>query len=486
MTTELALMSAPELAALFRSGRASPVEATRAVLAQVSTLNPVLNAFCWLDEDSALQAARESEARWHQGRPLSAIDGITATVKDLSVTRGWPTRRASPAISPRGPWLEDSPSVARLRDAGAVLLGKTTVPEFGASLITESALCGVTRNPWNPALTPGGSSGGAAASVAAGMGTLALASDAAGSIRVPAAMSGVFGLKTTHGRVPDYPSSYLGTLAIVGPMTRCVADAALAMDMIAQPDPRDAYALPPPAGSFLDGLEQGVAGLRIAYSPTLGWAEVDPEVAALVDSGVRLLESLGAHVEQVDHIFDAPGATLRTLMTPGLANAFRIFGFGDAHKRLMLPRLVETATAGAAVPLLDYLAAREAAEHLGATMRAFHQRYDLLVTPVTTFPCHPARTDEAIDPRYQRFSELSPFTAPFNITRQPAASVPVGLTADGVPVGMQVVGPLYSDALILRACRAIEQARPFARPALSALPRLDTVPQGIASQRAAS
>jgi aspartyl-tRNA(Asn)/glutamyl-tRNA(Gln) amidotransferase subunit A len=299
-------------------------------------------------------------------------------------------------------------------------------------------------------------------------------------------MSGIFGLKTTHGRVPDYPSSYLGTLAIVGPMTRSVTDAALMMDAISRPDARDAYGLPAPSGSFLDGLERGVAGLRIAYSPTLGWAEVDPEVAAIVESGVRLLESLGAHVEQVHHVFDTPAATLRTLMAPGVANAFRIFGFTEEQKRLMLPRLVETAAAGAAVPMMDYLAAREAAEHLGASMRAFHERYDLLVTPVTAVPCQPASTDEPVDPRYAGYSELSPFTSPFNITRQPAASVPVGLTAAGLPVGMQVVGPLYSDALILRACRAIEQARPFARPDLAALPRLQTVPQGIASQRAAS
>ena len=469
MTADLALMSAPELVALFRSGDASPVEATEAVLAQIAALNPVLNAFCWLDEASARQSARESEARWRQGRPLSALDGVSATVKDLSVTRDWPTRRASAAIPAHGPWLEDSPSVARLREAGAVLLGKTTVPEFGASLVTESALCGVTRNPWNPAMTPGGSSGGAAASVAAGMGTLALASDAAGSIRAPAAMSGIFGLKTTHGRVPDYPSSYLGTLAIVGPMTRTVTEAAMMMDVISRPDPRDSYALAPPEKSFLDGLDQGVAGLRIAYSPTLGWADVDPEVAALVANGVDLLRSLGAQVEVLDKVFDAPGATLRNLMLPGLANAFRIFGFTDAQKALMLPRLVESAAQGAALPLLDYLAAREASEQLGARMRTLHERFDLLVTPVTSPPCHPASSSDPVDARYRRFTELAPFTSPFNLTRQPAASVPIGLSAEGMPVGMQVVGPLYGDALVLRACRAIEQARPFARPDLTAL-----------------
>jgi aspartyl-tRNA(Asn)/glutamyl-tRNA(Gln) amidotransferase subunit A len=488
MTQDLALMSAAELSALFRRKQASPLEATRAVLAQIAALNPLLNAFCWLDEDAAIAAARSSEARWQKCEPLSAIDGVTATVKDLSVTRGWPTRRASPAIAAEGPWLEDSPSVARMREAGAVLLGKTTVPEFGASYVTRSALCGVTRNPWNPAMTPGGSSGGSAASAAAGMGTIALASDAAGSIRTPASMSGVFGLKTTHGRVADYPSSYLGTLAVIGPITRSVADSALCMDVITRPDARDSYALPPPAGSFLDHLPDGVAGLRIAYSPTLGFAEVDPEVAAIVAAGARLLESLGAEVDLVEHVFDDPAPMLATLMQPGLANAFRVFGFTPEQQALMLPRLVETAACGAAIPVLDYLAAREARERLGARMRAFHERYDLLVTPVAAIPGLDADRDTPSDPRHARYANFTPFGAAFNLTKQPAASVPIGVTADGLPVGMQVVGPLYGDALVLRACQAIEAAQPFARPDLEVLRRVPApgpVPRGIASQRAA-
>ncbi len=488
MTDDLALMPAHELISRYRSGRASPVEHTRAVLTRIAALNPVLNAFCWLDEESALQAASASEARWRRGEPLSGLDGVTATVKDLSVTRGWPTRRASYAISADRPWLEDSPSVARMREAGAVLLGKTTVPEFGAAYVTKSALYGITRNPWNPEMTPGGSSGGSSASAAAGMGTIALASDAAGSIRAPASMSGVFGLKTTHGLVPDHPSSYLGTLAVIGPITRTVLESALCMDVICRPDPRDSYALPPPSHSFLAGIEGGVAGLRIAYSPTLGFAEVDPEVAAIVASGAKLLEDLGACVEIVDHVMDDPFPTLGTLMAPGLANAFRIFGFTDAEKAMMLPRLVETAERGAAITLMDYLAACERRQALGARMRAFHERYDLLVTPVCAIPGTDADTDVPRDPRYARFTNPTPFGAAFNLTRQPAASVPVGLTANGLPVGMQVVGPLYCDAIVLRVCHAIEQARPIPAPDLTVLRNsrfAEAVPRGIASQREA-
>lgn len=488
MTQDLALMPAGELVALYRAGSASPVEHLHAVLAQVAALNPVLNAFCWLDEESALRDARASEARWQRGAPASALDGVTATVKDLSVTKGWPTRRASKAIAAEGPWREDSPSVARMREAGAVLIGKTTVPEFGAAYVTKSELCGISRNPWNPAMTPGGSSGGSAASVAAGMGTIALASDAAGSIRAPASMSGVFGLKTSFGRVADYPSSYLGTLAVIGPITRTVREAALCMDVISQPDARDSYALPPSGHSFLDGIGDGVKGLRIAYSPTLGFAKVDPEVAAIVAAGVKALEAMGAIVEIVDHVMDDPSPMLGTLMAPGLANAFRVFGFTEAQQALMLPRLVETAARGAAVPIMAYLAAREAREKLGARMRAFHEKYDLLVTPVGAIPGCDADTDAPRDPHYATYTNPLPFGAAFNLTKQPAASVPVGVTASGLPVGMQVVGPLYADALVLRACLAIEWALPMPAPDLAALrhsPFAEPIPRGLMSQREA-
>jgi aspartyl-tRNA(Asn)/glutamyl-tRNA(Gln) amidotransferase subunit A len=487
-TQDLALLSATELSALFRARKASPVEATRAVLAQIDALNPVINAFCWLDPEQALASARASEDRWQRGEPKSPLDGVTATVKDLSVTRGWPTRRGCRAIAARGPWLEDSPSVARMREAGAVLLGKTTVPEFGAAYWTRSELCGVTRNPWNPHKTPGGSSGGASASLASGMGTIALGSDAAGSARSPASFTGTFGLKTTFGRVPDYPSSYLGTLAVVGPMTRTVADAALCMNVITWGDPRDSYALPQDLNDFSFALTDGLTGLRIAYSPTLGYAEVDPEIAAIVQDGVKLLEDLGATVEVVDHVFDDPSSVLQTIMLPGVANAFRVFGFTEADKALMLPRLVDSAERGARISVLEFLAAREQREQLGAHMRRFHERYDLLVTPTLSIPAIGAEEDEPSDPRYRKIKNRTPFNAAFNLTKQPAASVPVGLTADGLPVGMQVVGALYADALVLRACHAVEMARPFRKPDLDAVRRFPVsaaVPRGLASMHEA-
>jgi aspartyl-tRNA(Asn)/glutamyl-tRNA(Gln) amidotransferase subunit A len=485
---DLALISATELSALYCARKASPVEATKAVLAQIALLNPHINAFCWLDEDAALSAARASETRWRRGQQLSPLDGIPTTVKDLSFTRGWPTRRSCYAIEAKGPWLEDSCSVARMRDAGAVLLGKTTVPEFAAAFWTRSPMCGVTRNPWNLEKTPGGSSGGASASLAAGMGTIALGSDAAGSARTPASATSTFGLKSTMGRIPDYPSSYLGTLAVIGPMTRTVADAALCMNEITKPDSRDSYALAPNGIDYVKAIQGGVKGLRIAYSLTLGYAQVDGEVAKLVEAGVKLLGELGAEVEIVEKIFDDPIETLLTCMLPGVANAFRFFKFTDAQQALIGADVRESARKGAAISIVDYLAACDRREQLGALMRRFHERYDLLVTPVLAAPPIGAEESTSSDPRHKNITNMTPFTAAFNLTKQPAASVPVGLTSDGLPVGMQVVGPLYGDALVMRACHAIEQARAFPRPDLSRLlklPRPEGIPRGIAAMNEA-
>jgi aspartyl-tRNA(Asn)/glutamyl-tRNA(Gln) amidotransferase subunit A len=485
MSLELATLPASQASELFGKGQLSPYEMTRAIVDNIAVLNPHINAFCWLDTDAALKAARESEARWKRGEPLSQLDGITFTVKDLSMTRGWPTRRACLAIPAEGPWEEDAPSVARMREAGAVLLGKTTVPEFGASHVTQSKLCGVTRNPWNLKNTPGGSSGGAAASVIAGMGTIALASDAAGSIRGPAAMTGTFGLKTTFGRVPDYPSSYLGSLAVVGPITRTVEDAWLCMNAITRHDSRDSYGLPPEQPDLpLPDVDKGLAGIRVLFSPTLGFAEVEPETAGIVREAVHRLERLGARVDEVDHVMDDPSDALWTIMSAGVANAFRVFDFSEADAALMTARLVGTAERGRKLGMLEYKAACERREWLGARMRELHERYDLIVTPTLAVPAVGAENEESIEPRYAGIANRAPFNLPFNLTKQPAASLPVGLTADGIPVGMQVVGPLYGDRTVLAACMAYQAAFPFAVPDLMKIARAvspNPVPQGIQS-----
>ncbi|MPY64425.1 amidase family protein, partial [Streptomyces spongiae] len=287
--TELTELTAVQLLDGYRKGEFSPVEAARATLERANLIQPAVNAFVRLSPDDALARARESEERWRRGEPAGLLDGVPVTVKDILLQRGAPTLKGSRAISPEGTWDEDAPSVARLREHGAVFLGKTTTPEFGWKGVTDSPLSGVTRNPYDVSRTAGGSSGGAAAAVALGAGPLALGTDGGGSVRIPASFCGTFGLKPTYGRVPLYPASAFGTLAHVGPLARDAADAALLMDVISGPDVRDWSGLGPVTGSFTDALRAGgVRGLRVAYSPSLGGqVAVRPEVAAAVRRAVE-------------------------------------------------------------------------------------------------------------------------------------------------------------------------------------------------------
>ena len=254
-----------------------------------------------------MESAAASEARWRRGEPLGPLDGVPTSLKDLILTRGWPTRRGSHTVDPDQPWDVDAPATARLREAGAVLVGKTTTPEFGCKGETNSLLTGITRNPWDTSKTPGGSSGGTAAAVAAGLGPLSVGTDGAGSVRIPAAFCGNFGLKPSFGRVPAYPLSPFGTVSHLGPHTMSVADAALMMNVLKQPDARDWTSLPADTSDYLDGLDDGIAGCRVAFSPTLGYAgNVDPQVAAAVAAAADELAELGAHVEAVDPGFADP------------------------------------------------------------------------------------------------------------------------------------------------------------------------------------
>ena len=459
---DLSMLSATELVDRYRRKALSPVEATDAALDRIRAHDGAVNAFCLVDAEAAMAAARESEARWANGNPRGLVDGVPATIKDLLLARGWPTLRGSKAIAPDQRWNEDAPATARLREAGAVLLGKTTTPEFGWKGVTDSALAGVTRNPWNTTCTPGGSSGGAAAATALGMGALHVGSDGGGSIRIPAGFTGVFGLKPSFGRVPAHPLSPFGTLSHVGPMTRTVADAALMLTVIAGPDARDWFALPYDARDYRDGLEEGVSGLRIAFSADLGYAEVDPDVGAAVAAAARIFEDLGAHVEERHPGFETPFDVFMTHWHAGAANLLQ--PYDDAARRLMDPGLVEIAERGAALGLMDYLDAVNRRGALGRHMRLFHEDWDLLITPSLPIAAFEVGKEVPDPVGEHRWSEWTPFTYPFNLTQQPAASVPSGFTGDGLPIGMQIVGPMHADALVLRAARAYERVRPFVMP----------------------
>ncbi|MFM7524410.1 MAG: amidase family protein, partial [Betaproteobacteria bacterium] len=304
------LLPAHQLIALYRDGSLSPVDVAKAVIARIEQVNPSLNAFCLVDAERALDSARLSEQRWQahrsQGADVGALEGVPVSIKDLILTRSWPTLRGSRTIDPFQVWEIDAPVTARLREAGAVLLGKTTTPEFGCKAETNSPLYGISRNPWDVSRTTGGSSGGAAAAVAAGCGPLAVGTDGAGSVRIPAAFCGNVGLKPSFGRVPAYPLSPFGTVAHLGPHTMSVKDAALMLNVMKQPDARDWFSLPQDVTDVTENLEQGIQGLRVAYSPTLGYAKVHPDVAQRVEDAVRVLQDLGAKVEQCDPGFTDP------------------------------------------------------------------------------------------------------------------------------------------------------------------------------------
>ncbi len=341
------VLTASQLLVAFRERHLSPVEVLEALLPGIEA--DAFNAFSRVDAEGALAQARASEERWQRGAPVGALDGVPVAIKDAFPARGWPTRRGSRAIDAAGPWDEDASAVAALRRNGAVLPVQTTSPEFGWKGVTDSPLYGVTRNPWDPATTPGGSSGGSAAALAAGLVPLALGSDGAGSIRIPCGFSGLPGLKPTFGRVPLWPPSAFGTVSHAGPMARTVTDAALLLDVMCEPDARDWTALPPPAHSFLDGLDDGIAGTRIAFSPDLGYVTVDPEVAAAVERAALALADLGAHVERVDPGFEDPRECQETLWSATCAKL--VSDLGDPPADVFDPGFAKAAAAGRGIAL---------------------------------------------------------------------------------------------------------------------------------------
>jgi aspartyl-tRNA(Asn)/glutamyl-tRNA(Gln) amidotransferase subunit A len=454
-------LSVAELLALYRRKELSPVEMVRAVLEQIDRHNDVVNAYCWVDRKAALRAASDSEARWRAGAPRGLIDGVPVGIKDNVLVAGMPARFGSKLTSD-APVPHDAPAVARLREQGAIIVGKTTMPEFGWKAVTDSPLTGVTRNPWDTRKTPGGSSGGAVAAVVLGMGNIHVGTDGGGSIRIPAAFTGCYGIKPTRARVPAWPPSPLGTLAHVGALTRLVADAALALTIMSAPDTRDVYAWTSAAPDFRIGLEDGVRGMRIAYSPRLGYAKrIDPEVEAAVNSAVRVFAELGAYIDESDPEIDGdPIATWNTLWWSSFATLLQ--SYGERVRDEAEPALVAAAAQGLKTSVADYIRAQLKRAELHIACARFFERYDLLLTPTMPLPAFdvghmvPPSGDSG-----EAWTDWSPFSYPFNLTQHPAASIPCGLTREGLPIGLQLVAPIGADALVLRASRAFEKARPF-------------------------
>jgi aspartyl-tRNA(Asn)/glutamyl-tRNA(Gln) amidotransferase subunit A len=463
---ELNWLSAHELTKGYRKRKFSPVEVARAVIKHIASADRSINAMCLIDEEQAVASAKASERRWLRGKPKGGLDGVPALVKDILLTRGWPTLRGSRTIDPKQDWNDDAPSVARLKEQGSVLIGKTTTPEFGWKGVTDSPLTGVTRNPWNLSKTPGGSSGGSAAAIAAGYGPLSLGTDGGGSIRIPAGFSGIFGLKPSFGRVPAYPASPFGTVAHVGPMTRTVEDAAIMMNAISLPDSRDWLSLPYDKRDYVKNLKGGIKGLKAAYSPGLGYAEVEPGIRRLVDRAAKSLAALGAKVDEIDPGFENPAPTFRVLWWSGVRAL--LSSLPEEKRRLLDPGLADVLEQSMSISLDEHLEAVKQRGALGSKMRQFMERYDLLITPslpIAAFEAGKLQPDSELSGKWV---DWTPFSFPFNLTQQPAASVPCGFTEEGLPAGLQIVGRMFDDWTVLRAAHTYEQAHEWAdrRPSL--------------------
>jgi aspartyl-tRNA(Asn)/glutamyl-tRNA(Gln) amidotransferase subunit A len=465
-TIELCYTPATRLVEMVRARQLSPVELTRAVLDRIDALNGTLNAFCTVTADLALAAAREAEAAVMRGGRLGPLHGIPFSIKDLTRTRGVRSMYGSHIFADLVP-DRDAPFVERLRAAGGVFLGKTTTPEFGWKALGDSPLTGITRNPWNPATTPGGSSAGAGAAAAAGLGPLHQGSDGAGSIRIPAAFCGVFGHKPSYGRVPQWPVSNNDSTTHVGPMTRTVADAALMLGVMAGPSEADRTSLEAAPADYVAHLHAGIKGRRLAFSPTLGGLRVDPEVASLVRQAVRAFEDLGGHVEEREPAWPDSGELIRLMWSAHMAGNYS--QHLPAFRARMDPGLVAAIGDGLALSVVDYIQARGSKMNLWDAMAPDFETHDLMLMPTVSVPALPVgRLNPEGWPQHAwDWFPWAGFSYPFNFSGQPAATVPAGFTASGLPVGLQIVGRRFDDLGVLQAAAAFEQARPWAqhRPA---------------------
>lgn len=463
--TDPADASAAQLAAAFRLRLLSPVEALRAIEIRVSARNAAVNAFSRLDFERGYVAARESESRWRVERPASPIDGVPLTVKDFLMVRGWPTRRGSLTLPAEGDWSTDSPPVGRARAAGAVLFAQTTSSEFAWKAVGDSPLYGATRNPWSLDHTAGGSSAGAAAALAAGMGPLAIGTDGGGSVRIPAAFCGVVGFKATFGQISTYPPSPMGTLSNVGPMARNVEDAAMLFAAIGQRDCRDPFALGLGAGVNIDTRSEArlptiLKGLRVAYCPNIaGHGVKDPEIGALSNQAMSLLEQAGARVEVVAPEIPDPRDVFLKLWWAGASYSMRNHN-GEARRRLD-PGLARDVEIGDKLPAAEVVAAEMVRAEIISAMHRLYDRFDVIATPaVATLPLKVGM--DLSDPERERhWVDWAHFSYLFNLTRQPALAVPSNVSRSGLPVAIQFVGPVGADRMILAVASAFEAIAGF-------------------------
>ncbi len=459
--TEICRMSAVDMAEAIRTRKLSPVELMDAVLARMEQLNPKVNAYCTPLAESAREQARLAEARVMKKEKLGPLHGVPISIKDLIFTKGVRTTGGSRLYENFIP-EQDAIVVERLKAAGAIMTGKTNTSEFGWVAITDNLLFGPSHNPWNLDYNTGGSSGGAAASVALCMPPIGIGSDGGGSIRIPASFCGVFGFKPSYGRVPQYPG-FMGWehLSHTGPITRTVADAALLMEVIAGRDDRDRYTLPDTGTRYFPLAPMEMKGLRIAWSKDLGYALVDPEVLKITEAAAKTFARLGASVEEANPPIKSPEAAFSTLVGVSMATVLgdKLPQWGDKLGAAMV-RFTERNLGKLAT---EYVGATLENLELWSGMMSFFSKYDLLLTPTLAVPPLEIGRFAVKEIAGQKATPLGwmAFTYPFNITGQPAASVPCGWTAKGLPVGLQIVGRRFDDVGVLRAAAAFEKAAPW-------------------------
>ena len=458
MSAEFDRMSAIEIRRRIRKKEISPVDVTKRALAAAEASQTTLNAFFRLMPESALAAAQAAEDALMKGQPLGLLHGIPFSAKDLIAVAGVTYASGSKAMA-NNIAAVDAPSVERAKAAGAILIGKTTTSEFGCKPVGDSPLTGITRNPWNLEKTPGGSSAGAVASVAAGITPFALGTDGGGSIRIPCSFTGLAGLKGQFGRVAVWPTSATPTLAHVGPIARSVQDTALLFTAVAGYDARDPFSVAGPCPDVLGASEASVAGLRVAYSRTLGYARPDASVTTVVERAVARLQDLGCEVEPVEQIFEKDPADLWTAeFYAGVGTRLR--GIVENQRDQLDPAVAEVLEAALAQEMRGYYEKVFERYAFRERMRLFFEKYDVLVSPVLPVSSLDVGLNIPAHLADRNLVSWVYYTYPFNLTGQPAAAVCAGLADDGMPVGLQIVGRAMSEYDVVRLAAAYERTQP--------------------------
>jgi aspartyl-tRNA(Asn)/glutamyl-tRNA(Gln) amidotransferase subunit A len=463
MSSELNFKPAHELAGLVRSKQLSPVDLLQASLDRIAETDDTLNAWVGMRPEEAMQEARDLEAKIAKGEDIGSLAGLPFGVKELDDLAGFPTTHGSIAYKDNFP-ERDSVEVERLRKAGAIALGKTNAPEFGYSAVTKNRLFGITRNPWNPERTSGGSSGGSSSAVASGQVPMCTGSDGGGSIRIPACWTGLFGMKVSFGRVPMAPRKMLGwnDTSVHGPMVRTVRDAAMYIDAVVGTHEADPNCLPHPGYKYADVLEKLPEKLRIAWSPNLGYAISEPDIMRECEAAVKAFESMGYQVEEVGKIFDDPGTIWSRIS--GAEVWAEIYDKLDEHRDEFGHSFLTGAEGTRNITPEKYGKSQRIRAKLVDQLWHFFENYDLLLTP--TLPVEALDARGAWPTRIAGRELKNPlhvvaFTYPFNLSGHPAASVRAGFSDSGMPVGLQIVGGRHRDDLVLQASYAYEQARPW-------------------------